>query len=157
MSPVTSSPAVQNSAPARHRASETAGAPAIPRQDAIGHGEPGGGSLVYRHGGGDPSKGSSAAERGSGRHRPGADHFRRVIQRAEGRGSEAAGEGLAQAAPPLPCLFPQAARFSQSPESRFASSALSSAHGQYTQRFPAQVHDQDQQKPRGDLGRGLEP
>jgi putative transposase len=52
--------------------------------------------------------------------------------------------------------FPQAARFAQSPESRFASRALSSAHGQYTQRFPSQVHDQDQQKPRGDLCRGLE-
>jgi hypothetical protein len=28
---------------------------------AIVHGEPGGGSLVYRHGGGDPGKGSPAA------------------------------------------------------------------------------------------------
>jgi len=58
----------------------------------------------------------------------------------------AAEEGLAEAAPPLLRPFPQAARFAQSPESRFASSALASAHGQCAPRFPSQVHDQDQQK-----------
>src|SRR2546430_8591849 len=87
------------------------------------------------------SKGSPPAERGSTRHRPGADHLRRVIQRAEGGGSEAAREGLRKAAPPLPRPFPQAARFSPSPESRFASGALSPAHCQYAQRFPSQVQD----------------
>src|SRR2546423_2392369 len=156
MSPVTSSPATANRTSASPRPSETPGAPAIHRQDSIGNGEPGGGSLVYRHGGGDPSKGSPPAERGSTRHRPGADNLRGVIQRAEGGGSEAAREGLRKAAPPLPRPFPQAARFSQSPESRFASGALSPAHCQYAQRFPSQVHDQDQQKPRGDLCRELE-
>ncbi len=35
-------------------------------------------------------------------------------------------------------------------------SSLSSAPGQYTQGFPTQVHDQDEQKPRGNLCRGLE-
>ena len=42
--------------------------PALHRQDSIGNGESGGGSLVYRHCRGDPSRRSPPAERGSGRH-----------------------------------------------------------------------------------------
>src|SRR5437016_12874253 len=97
MSPVTSSPATANRTSASPRPSATPGAPAIHRQDSIGNGEPGGGSLVYRHGGGDPSKGSPPAERGSTRHRPGADHLPLVTQRAKGEGPKPPGTGLGKA------------------------------------------------------------
>src|SRR2546430_17129681 len=110
MSPVTSPPATANRTSASPRPSETPGAPAIHRQDSIGNDEPGGGWLVYRHGGGDPSKGSPPAERGSTRHRPGADHLRRVIQRAEGGDPYYARPGRRKKAhpPPRPSL-PEAA------------------------------------------------
>src|SRR2546423_886159 len=99
---------------------------------------------------------SASAERSEGTNPKTGPAFYLAVNGRKVEGSEAAREGLRKAAPPLPRPFPQAARFSQSPESRFASGALSPAHCQYAQRFPSQVHDQDQQKPRGDLCRELE-